>query len=546
MNSAVTDRGQDLDGAAEVEADLCIVGAGPAGLALAHGLAGRGLRILILAGGGRAPTRAGQDTYWGRQSGTRSESLTHARFRAFGGSGLRWAGLCRRLDPEDFAPKPGLPWTGWPITRDDLNPWYDAAESLLDVDGPGEEAGDWAGRLGHLDGLAGDGLRLDVLRFARRPDLSADTRHLDADPGLRVLLGASALRLGPKGEDGRRPLRVRLASGRNVGVAARAIVLACGAVETARLLLASESGAGGVGNAHGMVGRCFFDHLYMFGGHVEGAAPDRLAPLTVSRFGKDADARGGFALWRLSPGPDAPVSAAAFLIPRHAFQRHPDYEAPGGRALRYLAEALRGERVPARDAAGMLAPLLTPSAARSALRHALELKRPDRRPSLRIQAEALPCPDSRITLAAGRCALGLPRVGVHWRTGQAERDAVRSLVGRIAAKLERGGLGHLADAPSGESWPASQTGGKHHMGGARMSDDPARGVVDRDLRVHGETNLFVAGSAVFPTGGWANPTLTIVALSLRLADHLASVLAQGGRTGHAPGPAQGMVSTPTS
>ncbi|MDB2407370.1 GMC family oxidoreductase [Jannaschia sp.] len=516
------DWGHDLADAERITPDICIVGAGPAALSLAHGLTGQGLRILMLPGGGRTATARAQDGYWGRQSGTQNESLTHARFRLLGGSGTRWSGLCRRLDPEDFTPKADQPWSGWPIDRATLDPFYETAERLLDVSQPAVSARDWIDTLAPSSDLEGPGLYLDALRFARRRDLSADLTTLQADPNLRIVLGASAVGLGDRGTP--RTLRVRLACGRRMTVAARAVVLACGAVETARLLLASRQRPGGVADPHDMIGRCFMDHPYLFGPHIDAAAP-QLAPLTVPDFDAVERQRGGFAVWRATPDPAGPsIGAAAFLLPRLGFQRHPDFETPGGKAVRHLAELVRTERVLSRDTLPELARLWRPAALRSGLRSLRDSVRPNPKPTLRIQVESLPDPESRITLAENGTVTDLPRVHVHWRTGQAERDATRDLIDRIGAHLTAHGLGRLSGSYDMRSWPASQSGGKHHMGGARMSQDASRGVVAPDLSVHGESGLYVAGSAVFPTSGWANPTLTIAALSLRLADHLKATL----------------------
>jgi choline dehydrogenase-like flavoprotein len=144
--------------------------------------------------------------------------------------------------------------------------------------------------------------------------------------------------------------------------------------------------------------------------------------------------------------------------------------------------------------------------------------------------EQAPNPLSRVFLATERDELGVPRAGLHWALTPLERKSIRVLHQLVGKELGMVGVGRVQlmpwlregdDAP----WPSFTSGGWHHMGTTRMSHNPAEGVVDPNCRVHGLANLYVAGASCFPTGGAVNPTLTLVALTLRLADHLKQVLA---------------------
>jgi hypothetical protein len=144
--------------------------------------------------------------------------------------------------------------------------------------------------------------------------------------------------------------------------------------------------------------------------------------------------------------------------------------------------------------------------------------------SFATMMEQVPNPDSRVTLGPERDAFGQNRVQLNWKiTPQDIRSAVRTLQ-IIGGEMERAGLGHFQEELSGEIPPANTEGGYHHMGTTRMATDPKMGVVDADCRVHGVGNLFIAGPSVFPTGGYANPVLTILALTVRLADHIKNLL----------------------
>ncbi len=145
--------------------------------------------------------------------------------------------------------------------------------------------------------------------------------------------------------------------------------------------------------------------------------------------------------------------------------------------------------------------------------------------SLFVRAEQAPNPNSRVQLGTDRDALGSRKIVLDWRVGELDRRTVRVALEAIGHAVGAAGLGRLYSRPVAEPefWP-TVFGGHHHLGTTRMHRDPRSGVVDRDCRVHGLANLYVAGSSVFPTGGFANPTLTIVAMTLRLADHLRSRL----------------------
>ena len=216
----------------------------------------------------------------------------------------------------------------------------------------------------------------------------------------------------------------------------------------------------------------------------------------------------------------------ASFIRRPAFKTTRAYNSPGNRSLNALREALetgiaRGPRWTHHLRRALRG---TPDILQSQLEHLSGLGRNKTVLALRTTLEHTPNPSSRIRLTDERDRLGLPRVEVDWRMGEIERRSFDRFHEIFAQAFKRAGLGEITcqldDDDSG--WPPSLLGGKHHMGGTRMHSDPTQGVVDPDSRIHGLSNLYIAGSSVFPTGGYANPTLTLLALSLRLADHLRS------------------------
>jgi choline dehydrogenase-like flavoprotein len=158
----------------------------------------------------------------------------------------------------------------------------------------------------------------------------------------------------------------------------------------------------------------------------------------------------------------------------------------------------------------------------AALRRALVREGPARWWRVRAMFETEPRAVNRVSLSDRKDGLGWPRARVHWTVSDFDLRCMRESFGLISERLRRAGVGalELAIPDTPEGWRRAIEGGKHHMGTTRMHEDPCLGVVDPDGRVHGCHNLYVTGSSVFPSGGYANPTLTIVALALRLAEHL--------------------------
>ena len=315
---------------------------------------------------------------------------------------------------------------------------------------------------------------------------------------VHTLLHANAVELEIGPESGR-VARVRVATlaGNRFSVAARIVVLATGGIENARILLASRAGRPrGVGNDRDLVGRFFMDHLHL---------------------------RAGVYL------PSSPAFDGAF------YRRREDQRAIG---VLTVAEALLRRR-------GLLGFSLTLSRrslprdeaiggdvqrAASDLEEGLASAGASRLPDatmLECRTEPAPNPDSRVTLTAGRDALGMPRARLDWQLTEYDFASLRAGQEIVAREVGRAGVGRVQlprDAPR-SAWTQKIRGGQHHIGTTRMSDDPARGVVDAHCRVHGSENLYVAGSSVFPTAGSANPTLTLTALALRLADRIRETFA---------------------
>jgi choline dehydrogenase-like flavoprotein len=532
------------------ECDLCIVGAGAAGIAIALELVGSGRRVVVLESGGRDLDPDAQRLCESDLRGLRCASVHDGRARALGGTTTMWAGQALPLDDADFAPRDWVGAAGWPVSRAELAPYYRRAERLLGVPavsyGDGDHPGDWPAALARPPQIGG--LRARFSTFSPVPSFA--TAHgvaLAGAPDVLVLLHATASRLTMAAGGARvEAVQVRSLRGREGHVCAARYVLCCGAVETPRLLLASASGDEAPGAPHDLVGRFFQEHL-----HIK--VP--LVPRNRRAIGRLMHTKriGG-------------VRHHAKLCATRELQRSErilaagadlTYDVDANPALgpgRELAGALRGGG----SRRGALRPLL------GTLRHPATLARAGygttvvrRKASegfgpmyLCLQVETAPRPESRVTLGAGTDALGVPRAVVDWRVGAIELRTAEVLAHRLDAGLRAAGLGRLDLSVLPLERDLDRLGarvasGCHHAGTTRMSDDPRAGVVDRDCRVHGVADVFVAGASVFPTSGWSNPTLTLLALAYRLADRLEQELAASGPVAGRP-PARAVANVPAA
>lgn len=509
----------------KLEADVAIIGAGAAGITIARRLVASGKSVILLESGGldyeaetaalNAGANAGEDYY----------DLEDARLRFFGGTTAIWGGRSAELDPIDFETRSWVPFSGWPFPASELRPWYDAAYRLLGL--RSLETGTVPAKFPDLQDLAVRywlfDRKFDRFGFAANRDLVENTKTT-------AVIHATVREIVAS-ESGQAVdlLDVRSIRGRRLTVRARTYVLAAGGLENPRILLASNSvRPAGLGNDHDLVGRFFMEHPHARGGRIVGAP----AWLVLDRFGMRR--HDGFRYAPLlTPSPklqrEAGILNSALTVaarpPPHGrntlvqniYMRARHSLAPNrqGRSLwRWQRRIARGLK----DLAGPVVPWSRVVRGRDEL-------------ALVIRAEQSPNPDSRVTLDRETDATGMPRIRLDWRLQELDVASVSTLVDALGREAGNLGLGRVEKAQwlreGSRNWvtdpliSAHPIGGYHHMGTTRMADDPKRGVTDGWGKVHGLANLYVAGSSLFPTAGWANPTLTILALALRTAERLA-------------------------
>jgi choline dehydrogenase-like flavoprotein len=483
-----------------LDAEVCVVGSGPAGLALARELAGKGTDVVVLESGAPGPDPAADELGEGEVRGEWYGSLRRTRHRRVGGTPHLWNTLfegrngwakCVPLDPADFAPGEV---DGWPFDRGHLEPFYRRAQALSGVEGTWDAAAVSGPGREPLELPAGT-LVTGLFRFGHgSPWTQRFPRELRARENVRLIHSATVLPFSLRA-GGSRVGDVRVAAGNgHFMVRAGRVVLACGAVETARLLLASDGGAGTPPwREHDLVGRWFNEHPRDYTCVLPSAGPGTVDAVRFYDAFRAAD--GSVVGGRLGP------SGAALA------EGHPNFSltllplvrvGPLARLRRWLDPAT----------------LLQPGHGWSE-RPAARAGYTGLRLVLNLEHRSLP--EYRITLGAGRDRYGVPRPALDYHWTGANAAELERLRERLGDWLRAGGLGEM----TWERGSAPDPSCHHHAGTTRMHPDPRHGVVDSDGRVHGMEDLYVVGAATFPRAGWANPVLTVVAMACRLADHLA-------------------------
>lgn len=534
-----------------VDADVCIVGSGPAGITLALEMLGEGHRICLVESGGEELDAETQELARLADIDSDLRPADDTRRRQLGGNAHLWgarAGAGERgtqhwrrarylpLDPIDFARRDWVPYSGWPISREDLDPYYERAHRLCEIGPYRYDPAEWATPDAPQLPVDPAKFRTSVEWFGRPEKWSGDAcARLAADGDTTLLIYATATVLEERASaETVEHLHVRCLVGKRHTVRAKLFVLAAGGIENPRLLmLSNERREAGLGNHNDLVGRFFQDHL-----RVE---PGPLVP-------RDPALLDGMGLYDIRSLPGVGIVGTKLNVREEVMEREnllnsatafaPRLRQSDLEAASALHKRLRGGS-PGRarrsffSDAGAALRLLTSTIVPFAidqrvfppdLSHGWSRLRGNRRRfdelRVEVQIEFAPDPENRVLLSDERDAFDRPRPSVRWRWTGIDRRSLRRTEELLAEELARCGVGTLMlpleDAPP----VASMEGTNHHIGTTRMDPDPGRGVVDADSCIHGVPNLYATGSSVFPTSGYANSTLTIIALAIRLADHL--------------------------
>lgn len=540
--------GRSVTGGTVFEADVCVIGGGPVGLSIAGELAARGLSVCLVESGGFEYDAAEHDLCHGELAGNKLVDPHVTRTRQYGGLSNNWNILFDRprvgvryvpMDPIDFQARKEVPYSGWPFDHTEMAPWYERAQVVCGI-GPFRYDAEYRATAEQPAFESEDReLHSSLFQFGPSSRFHSATRTTLAQTGrVQALLHTTGLALETS-EDERHIERLQTGclNGRRFAVRARSYVLAAGATENARLLLLSNNrNPAGVGNRHDLVGRFLMDHpldgcsyikpsdhgvydrLKLFDLQVENGV-GYMAKLTFS----DPTIRKHKLL-----------NMTFILVPCEALQMKPSVA-----AFRTIVKGTSRFAPPKGRMAQLGAMVMDPVSivrhvhrvysypgAVSSLGYGGWSQLPDKAAAFsRIdvwnQIEQYPHPDNRVQLGESIDAFGQRRIKYDFTWRDEDQNRFIHSQRHFAGLTEKAGLGtyHFDDTKQ-----PGELSSHHAMGTTRMHEDPRQGVVDPNCRVHGTDNLFAATASVFPTGGYANPTLTAIAMGLRLAAFLAAVV----------------------
>ncbi|MDO4638015.1 MAG: GMC family oxidoreductase [Lautropia sp.] len=542
-----------------LQTDVCIIGAGPAGLAVAHEMLDSGLDVILLESGDEEPDAATQSLASGVSEDTPDlyPDIIWSHDRRFGGTSVQWdvqiqdTRNCHlaTFDPIDFKKRDWMPYSGWPIDYDTLHPYYLRALKLWETGIESLALEPWLSSERSMLKFRHDALQTKLYMTGSQAALTKSIGdRVKQSSNIRLIMKANAIELETnESANTVTGIKVACLDNRHFTIAAGQVILAQGGYQVPRLLLASDRVAKqGLGNDHGLVGRFLMDRQIVKTGTLFPSRP-------ISAFGLyDLQHRGPShvlgklaipehtleeqCLMNTSIGLNAQPGFSRVRLAQRLFGRGTTFRSPAYYSLRKVARDLRARRMPERpihhlmNILGGIDDLVFIKVARAPWLN-IPYNRdsggwydlPERDQYFKIIdlyqiSEQSPDPDNRITLSEERDATGMrkPRIHFRWR----EFD-IRSALGSqdiVQRAIEQSGIGRLRVERRDGMPLVTQMTAHHPAGTARMADDPSQGVVDRDCRVHGVSNLYVASSATFTTAGCAPPTLTIVALAVRVAD----------------------------
>lgn len=519
---------EKVDRLKSIDVDVCIIGAGVAGQTLAATLKSQKLKVVLLESGDKDYRRDTAELSDGLNIGREYYDLKTSHLRLFGGTASIWGGRCAELDDIDFEKRDFVPHSGWPIKKKDLDPYYAKVFEGLGLEQPTDLWQKLGQKRPEFDtqkidaGLWVFDEKGERFADAEKPNL----KHCD------IYLNATVtdMQMTETGEV--TTVTARSLKGTSLVVKSKVFTLAAGAIESARLLLAAGNG---LGNKYDQLGRYFMEHPHARGGEIITRNPAQaltVLPRALRLKGK---------------------RYAAYLRPAEALQRSKGIL---NSSLSITLRRREGEKMEGyRSAVGKLKHDLPSSRIWRGLYHGakslavrglemtdpwssvvnMQMSRGKAGIFAVIRAEQSPNPDSRIVLSEEKDALGLPRANLNWQLQDIDRKTVKVLMETMRDEFSRLDWGEVKPSEwlydSSIGWKtdplisAHPIGGYHHMGGLRMHNSLKYGVVDENCRLHDSPNFYVAGSGVFPTGGWANPTITLMALAMRLGDHLKPQLA---------------------
>lgn len=526
---------------------ICIIGAGPVGISLARELIGKKVSVCLLESGDTHLDEATQSLADGEVEGARYPTLDCMRRRQFGGLSNAWnvriedyARLGVRhlpLDEVDFEQRDWLPHSGWPFGRAHLDPYYERASKICGIGPLDYQSESWERYLSRPIQFPDAELETTMFQFGPSGIFANEYRKdLEAAENVDVYLNANVVKLEATDNAGTvKAVKVAALSGQTYMINARVVVLAAGGIENARLLLQSNDVAtAGLGNLNDVVGRYFMDHPLIRTGLLFPNDPSafKTTALYDMRYVEGLTVMGKMTFTQEARRQKELLGISAMLMPRTSHQHSPAHL-----ALRELRQSVRERRPLRRPPLKLLGEVVThaddlvqdfykhrvrkdplyPSLSRGGWSKVNDNQNTFDKFEVLSQTEQSPDPNNRVVLSERRDRLGSNRPKVQVRWTDFDKANLNRAQTMLVREFAASGFGRL-ELENMDNSVAMST--HHNMGTTRMHADPRKGVVDANGKVHGLSNLFATGGSVFPTGGYANPTLTMIALAVRLADHL--------------------------
>ena len=533
-----------------IETDICIVGAGAAGIPMALEFEQTDTNVVLLESGDFKENKQTQNLYRGTVSDESMHSPTDKyRQRVFGGSTTTWGGRCMPFDPIDFEKRDYIPQSGWPIKANDLTDFYPKANEYL-------EAGFYrydARKAFHppakpmFKGFESEAFSTEgIERFSCPTNLGKRYQHrFEQSSNIDLLLNANvtAIELNTQGTDVDY-LQVATLSGKTFKVKAKHYILAMGGIETTRLMLASNSiHKNGIANQHDILGRFYMCHIAGNVGklkingstnnvrHEYEVSPEGIYCRRRIQLSEEKQKELGVSnmVARLhfpkitDPSHRSGILSGLFMaknfISYEYGKRLNDGEKP---TLKLYTQHFWNILTDPINTLKFLTHWLTKRTLVERKFPSIILPNRTNQFSLEVHAEQLPNKNSRMYLTDEKDALGMPKIFIDWQYLAADVEAVKKTLALFSSEIAQHNIGHFefdVDNLESELMRYGAYGG-HHVGTTRMGDNPTTSIVNKNCQVHGIGNLYIASSSVFPTSSQANPTLTITAMALRLASHL--------------------------
>ncbi|MEM8674895.1 MAG: GMC oxidoreductase [Cyanobacteria bacterium P01_G01_bin.67] len=541
--------GRNIPDNQSLRTEVCIIGGGPAGITIANEFINSKFEVILIESGGLKFDSSIQSLSEGKVVSLNQSNLQDSRRRQLGGNAHSWnapvgrktAGWrCLPLDSLDFESRNGIPNSGWPFKRKDLDPYYGSAHQVCGLGRFSYEIEDWQQPDAPLLFQSSQQLKTTISHFGHSSIFTSHyPQKIQQANNIKTLIYSTVLNIETD-DAGQNVTNITVGSiARNTfKVFAKIFILATGGIENARLLLLSNSrNSSGLGNQHDVVGRFFMDHPKVDLGLF---IPFSRQFLNRTRLYDIHSVNESSILGAISLKTQLLIQQQ---LPNHGIHFYPTFHGHLAQArnsletikdnsaqakihnklIHHIFNILSGHeyitdvifwktyRLLSNPSLGTWSFLPEEKARFSALK-------------LTCQLEQVPLANNRVVLNSEKDCLGQSKIELHWQLGSQEIDALNRISATIKQELEYSGLGYFYPEEMPLALDFQQLSGYHHLGTTRMHVNPKYGVVNPDCQVHGINNLFVAGSSVFPTGGYANPTLTIVALAIRLADKIKAVL----------------------